>query len=84
MRIRNAEAMVNAATTPPMAQPAEDAYVAAHTEALGLLQRLEEAMFDLPAPGGEAVINWAHVGTVTELKRQLGEALAFVGGGKEN
>lgn len=72
--------MINAATTPPMTQSAEDAYVAYHAEAAALLVQLQEALFDLPAPDGEIPINWAHVGTVVELKRQLAEALAFVSG----
>lgn len=84
MRICNAEAMVNAATTPPMSHSAEDAYVAQHAEAAALLEQLQEALFDLPAPDGEIPINWAHVGTVAELRRQLAEALAFVGGTAES
>lgn len=84
MRICNAEAIVNAATAPPMSQSAEDAYVAHHAEAAALLEQLQEALFDLPAPDGEISINWAHVGTVAELKRQLAETLAFVSGRAES
>lgn len=76
--------MVDAATPPPISQSAEDAYVAHHAEAAALLEQLQEALFDLPAPDGEIPINWAHVGTVAELRRQLAEALAFVGGTAES
>lgn len=75
--------MVNTAAKPPMAQSAEDVYIVTHSQALELLQRIEGAMFDLPAPDDETPINWTHVGTVAELKRQLTEALVFVSG-REN
>lgn len=67
-----------------MKRTAQDAYLEYHAEALGLLEGLQQALFDLPAPDSEIAINWAHVGTVVELKRQLAEALAFVGGATEN
>ena len=67
-----------------MARTAQDAYLEKHTEALKLLEQLQQALFDLPAPDGEVAINWAHVGTVAEVKRQLAETLAFVGGTPES
>ena len=67
-----------------MSQSTENAYLAHHTEAVALVAQLQEALFDLPAPDGETLINWAHVGTVVELKRQLAEALAFASGTAES
>jgi hypothetical protein len=67
-----------------MAQTAQDAYLANHAEALALIAQLQDALFDLPAPDGEVPINWSHVGTVAELKRQLADSLAFARGGRES
>jgi hypothetical protein len=63
-----------------MTQAAQDAYLAQHTKAAALLQELEEALFDQPAPDGEIAIDWSHVGSVTELNRQLENALMFIKG----
>jgi hypothetical protein len=63
---------------PLVAQSAQEAYLDQHSHAARLLSEIEEALFDLPAPDDEVVINWAHVGTVTELCKQLKEALDFL------
>ena len=63
-----------------MANTAEETYLKQHTQAAGLLEELQEALFDLPAPDSEVPINWAHVGTVTEVRKQLEETLAFLKG----
>jgi hypothetical protein len=63
-----------------MVQAAQDAYLEQHGKAAALLQELQEALFDQPAPDDEIVINWGHVGSVTELNRQLENALAFIKG----
>lgn len=61
-----------------MTRTAQDAYLESHTEALGLLEELQQALFDLPAPDGEVAINWAHVGTVAEVRDQIKRTLAFL------
>lgn len=61
-----------------MARTAQDAYLEKHTEALGLLEELQQALFDLPAPDGEVAINWTHVGTVAEARDQIKRTLAFL------
>ena len=55
-------------------QKAEDAYVAAHIEALTLLEDLHQTVEDMPAPGDEEhPINWGHVGSLNHLCEQLRE-----------
>jgi len=65
---------------PPMARTAQNAYLATHQEVLEKLQKLQEALFDMPAPDGEAKIDWNHVGSITEINRQLKETLDFMTG----
>ena len=49
--------------------------------AKGLLERIEELLFDLPAPGDdEHPINWAHVGDVNEVNSRLSAVVAFLEG----
>ena len=67
-----------------MSNLAQDAYLAHHAKAASLIAQLENALFDLPAPDGDILINWAHVGTVAELNRRLTGALALVVGEQEN
>ena len=59
---------------------AEAAYENAHLVAQDLLERIREQLFDLPAPEGEVRIDWAHVGTVTEVNHRLAELVTFLGG----
>lgn len=56
---------------------AETAYAEQHAAAVAVLQQLQDALFDMPAPDA-APINWGHVGSATEITRQLRETLAFV------
>jgi hypothetical protein len=58
----------------------ETAYVEQHAAAAALLQQLQDALFDMPAPDGDTPIHWGHVGSVTEITRQLRETLTFVTG----
>lgn len=57
---------------------AEAAYENAHLVANDLLERIREQLFDLPAPGGELRIDWAHVGTVAEVTHRLAEIAMFL------
>ena len=59
---------------------AEAAYENAHLVAQDLLERIREQLFDMPAPGGEARIDWAHVGTITEVNHRLAELAMFLDG----
>jgi hypothetical protein len=63
-------------------QTVQDQYVTWHTLCLERLEQLQQAMFDLPAPGGDVEIDWGHVGSVTEIAKQLEQTLAFTAGGE--
>jgi len=54
------------------------AYEDAHIQASALLERLQKALHDMPSP--EDDINWGHVGSITEVARQLTDILSFVQG----
>ena len=58
---------------------AEAAYENAHLVAQDLVERIRELLFDLPAPGVEEhPINWAHVGSINEVKKRLSDVVAFL------
>ena len=58
---------------------AEPAYEHAHLVARDLLERIEELLQDMPAPGVEEhPINWGHVGEINEINRHLSEVVAFL------
>ena len=57
---------------------AETAYAEQHAAAAALLQQLSSALFDMPAPEGDTRINWAHVGSMAEIRSQLEQTLAFM------
>jgi hypothetical protein len=59
---------------------AEIAYAEQHAAAAAVLQQLQDALFNMPAPDAGTPINWEHVGSATEITRQLRETLAFVAG----
>ena len=59
---------------------AEDAYTSSHTDVLELLESLTELVQDMDAPG-TTPINWAHVGSMNEIKRKLLSVMEFMGGG---
>jgi hypothetical protein len=66
-----------------MAKPhlqAEAAYENAHIVATNLLDRIRDLLQDLPAPEGEVVINWAHVGSLAEVNNRLSSVVAFLEG----
>ena len=55
----------------PTKPTALDAYMAAHAEALALIERIQVAIEnhdDAPAP---EQIHWGHVGDITETRRML-------------
>ena len=59
---------------------AQDFYIEEHTKAVVLLQRLEEALYDMPAPDGETQIDWGHVGSIKEVNQQIEQLIAFARG----
>ena len=62
---------------------AEPAYENAHLIARDLLKRIEEQLYDLPAPGNdEYPINWEHVGTLNAINSQLTDIVTFLNSGK--
>lgn len=60
-------------SNPQPAKSAEEAYMTRHSECLAELDRICQDLFDLPAPGGDVPINWAHVGDVGRVLEQLRE-----------
>lgn len=60
---------------------AEAAYENAHLVAQDLVERVRELLTDMPAPGAEEhPINWAHVGSITEVNQRLSQVVAFLDG----
>jgi len=58
---------------------AEAAYENAHLVAQDLVTRIGELLFDLPAPGNdEHLINWGHVGDLSEINSRLSVVIAFM------
>lgn len=58
---------------------AEDAYLAAHAEACGLLDRIGELLGDMPAPGNDDhPIHWGHVGDANHVVELLREVVTFL------
>jgi hypothetical protein len=68
-------------STPRQRPDAEATYVNAHATARSLVERINELLFDMPAPGDEDhPIRWTHVGTIVEVNRRLSEVVAFLDG----
>lgn len=61
----------------PIEATAEAAYVQAMFDCHATLERIQELLSDMPAPDSGTHINWAHVGTVNEVKRQLEAVVEF-------
>ena len=60
---------------------AEAAYENAHLVAQDLVQRINELLFDMPAPGDdEHPIHWGHVGDLGEVNNRLSSVIAFLSG----
>lgn len=59
------------ATTEP--RSAQDAYLAHYMACQELLRDIQNKIHDLPAPDGEANINWADVGDMARIAEQLRE-----------
>jgi hypothetical protein len=51
----------------------ETAYLKAYNRAMTAIKDLEAAIHDLPAPGGEIQINWAHVGSMSHYAQEIEE-----------
>ncbi|MEO8268976.1 MAG: hypothetical protein ABI557_04595 [Aureliella sp.] len=46
-----------------------------------MVERIRELLFDLPAPhNDEQRIDWAHVGSITEVNKRISDAVAFLDG----
>jgi len=54
-------------------------YAAMHDQALGLLQRIEIAIQDQPAPDADD-LRWWHVGNLAKVNNDLEEILRFLKG----
>ncbi|MEZ6099995.1 MAG: hypothetical protein R3E01_13585 [Pirellulaceae bacterium] len=60
---------------------AEAAYENAHLVAQDLVERINELLFDMPAPGDdEHPIHWGHVGDINEVNNRLSSVIAFLSG----
>lgn len=60
---------------------AEAAYENAHLVAQDLVERINELLFDMPAPGDdEHPIHWGHVGDINEVNNKLSTVIAFLSG----
>lgn len=60
---------------------AEAAYENAHLVAQDLVQRIDELLFDLPAPDNEEYpIRWDNVGTINEVNARLSAVIRFLDG----
>jgi hypothetical protein len=63
---------------------ADVAYQLAHQEARDLQVHIEVLLHDLPAPKSDgALIDWADVGTVTEVVARLNSVIAFLRGNEK-
>ncbi len=56
-------------------QTLENAYVAAHADALRFVEAVRQMIEDQPAPGGDTRIGWDHVGTLRHYAARLSEML---------
>jgi hypothetical protein len=52
----------------------QDAYTAAHAEALALVESLSAHLYDLPAPDTDG-LHWGHVGDLERIVSQLKEIM---------
>ena len=59
--------------TKKMTQSAQQAYLAAYYRAMEELKNLESRIHDMPAPDGEIVIHWGHVGDMNRIADSLAE-----------
>lgn len=58
---------------------AEAAYENAHLVAQVLVGRINELLFDMPAPGDdEHPIHWGHVGNINEVNNRLWSVITFL------
>lgn len=60
---------------------AEPAYENGHLMARDMLERINELLQDMPAPGMEEhQIHWGHVGDIAQVNELLGRVVAFLEG----
>lgn len=59
---------------------AQPAYESAHLVAQDLVGRIQELLFDQPAPDSDQPIHWGHVGDMTEINRRLASVVEFLEG----
>ncbi len=60
---------------------AEAAYENGHLIARDLLERIDELLQDMQAPGDdEHPIHWGHVGDISHVNELLSQVVAFLGG----
>ena len=64
-----------------MSQPnAQASYCETHLAIQAKLDAIRERMFDYPAPDGDVLLNWSHVGDLVAINHKLAEVLAFIEG----
>ena len=56
-------------------QQSADAYFAAYDRAMNALRNIRAALHYMPAPEGDAEINWGHVGDMNRIAEELEEIL---------
>lgn len=60
---------------------ADVAYEENHLRAQALLARINELLFEMPAPANEEdPVHWGHVGSLAEVNSQLADIVAFLAG----
>ncbi len=65
-------------------ESAADAYERQHVLAHDLVQRIDELLFDLPAPGDdECPVNWGHVGDLAYITSALADVAERLGTGEQ-
>ena len=65
---------------PNRLQP-QAAYENAHLVAQDLVGRINDLLFDMPAPDDEnQPIDWGHVGSINEVNKRLSSVVAFLEG----
>ena len=54
---------------------AADAYFTAYARAMDALRKIESALHDMPAPEGDTVVTWGHVGDMNRIAVELEDIL---------
>ena len=61
-------------------EAAEARYVAMHQDVRDYLANIEELLHDMPAPDGDLLINWGHVGDIEHVSELLQRIISNIGG----